>query len=722
MNGLILLIIVFLAGYTTTYAQPRTSAQSKENKVLTLEQASLGAYGELAPQNLDQLTWIGKSDDYAYVKNDSLYKGFLKGDDKFLIDLTTLNEKMTERISKMTSFPQITWTTENLFWYLHDEMFWEYDLSKNSVTMAKKYLAGGQNIDVSPRYDIAHTRKNSLLVTKTRTNDGYEVAKDENSNIIYGQAVHRYEFGIKKGTFWSPNGKYLAFYRLDQTMVDDYPLTSYSQIPAINNPIKYPMAGRTSHEAAIGILDVDTKKIIYLNTGKPADQYLTNICFDPTEQFVYVAIVDRRQSNMFLRKFSTATGELVATLFDEKNTKYVEPLNAMSFFPKTKTKFLWISRKSGYNHLYIGETDGKTPLEQLTTGNWEVTSLIGIDPLEKFVYFVSTQDSPTEKQIYKVEIKTKIITKVSQEKGTHTGTLSHSGKYLIDHYSSLEVPRRIRIFDLSSGQVAKNLLDAPNPFAGYKMGKSEINKIKATDGTGLFYRLIKPLDFDINKKYPAIVYVYGGPHYQSVRDEWLGGADLYLYYLAQNGYVVFTLDNRGTPNRGVDFEQKTYKKLGELEIEDQIAGVEHLKKMPFIDASRLAVYGWSFGGYLSTALMVKKPGVFKLGVAGAPVIDWRYYEVMYTERYMNTPEANQDGYYKANLNNFAKDLQGRLFIVHGAMDDVVVLQNTMTFVSKCIETQRQIDYFVYPDQGHSFKGASRLHALRKILQYYIDFL
>jgi len=701
----------------TLSAQPKTPSNNRfSEKVLTIEQATFGiADGELAPDNLHQLQWISPNDDYAYIKNDTLFKGNVKTDDKPILSLTTLLEK-TNRKTKQASFPQIRWQNATTFWFLYDNTLWEYDITKNSFNIELKLADSSANHDVSPRYDVAQTVGNNLLVSRPKSGV-VAVSNESNPAVIVGQAAHRNEFGIKKGTFWSPSGKLLAFYRTDESMVTEYPITDFSVRPPKVKIIRYPFAGEKSHETTVGIYNSDNGQTVFLKTGTPKDQYLTNITWDVSEQFIYIAVVDRMQRAMQWRKYNVTNGEQVEAFLDEKSIKYVEPENGLFFFPKTKNKFLYLSEKTGFTHLYASDTEGKTS-EQITSGAWEVTDFIGFDPAEKFAYFLSTQDAPTERQIYKVDLKTKQISKVSTDKGVHEGIPSPSGKYMIDRYSNLDLPRRIRIIDLATNTPIKTLLDAKNPLFNYKIGKVEINRLKANDGTMLYYRIIKPLDFDINKKYPMLVYVYGGPHNQLIREEWMGGADLFLFFLAQNGYIVFTVDGRGSQYRGLDFEQKINGNLGDIEMADQIAGVEFMKRQIYINPNRIGIFGWSYGGYLTTSLMTKKPGIFKAGVAGAPVTDWRLYEVMYTERYMNIPEKNEDGYYKSNLINYAKDLYGNLLLLHGTHDDVVVLQNTLDFVRECVKYQKLVDCIIYPEQGHSFKGDARLHVNRKILDYF----
>jgi dipeptidyl-peptidase-4 len=283
----------------------------------------------------------------------------------------------------------------------------------------------------------------------------------------------------------------------------------------------------------------------------------------------------------------------------------------------------------------------------------------------------------------------------------------------------LETPNRITLLD-AQGKAMKTLLDAPNPLQDYKLGQIKLFSLKNKEGIELNARMILPPDFDAHKKYPVIVYVYGGPHGQMITNSFLRGWPLWYQYMAERGYIIFTLDNRGTNNRGLAFEQAIYQHLGTKEVEDQMVGVNYLKKQSFVDSTRIGVHGWSYGGFMTISLMTRRPGVFKVAVAGGPVIDWRYYEVMYGERYMDTPQKNPEGYEEASLLNYVKNLQGKLLIIHGTVDPVVVWQNSLLYLRKAIDLQKQVDYFVYPGDEHNMHGKDRVHLYQKITDYFME--
>ena len=581
---------------------------------------------------------------------------------------------------------------------------------------------GTRNEDFSfQNKKFAFTKENNLYITDDT--DGFiAISEESNPGIVYGQAVHRNEFGIHKGTFWSPHGNFLAFYRMDESMVEDYPLVDISAREAQLKNIKYPMAGMTSHEVTLGIYSLHSGQTIYMKTGEPKDHYLAEITWDPSEKYIYIAELNRDQNYLQLNKYDIRTGEKIQTLFEEQNEKYVEPENGLYFLKKTPDQFIWQSKRNGFNHLYLYNTDGKL-LKQLTSGEYDITHIVGADEQEKNLFYVSNELNPIEFQVYKLALKSGKKTQLTFEPGVHNPSLSGSGKYMLDRYSNLENPLTIQWIDTEKPQKAITLQSADNPYIDYEMPEITLGSIPAADGkTDLYYRLLKPTGFDPEKKYPMVIYVYGGPHSQMVKNNWLGSARGWEIYMAQKGYVIFSMDNRGTSNRGLEFEQVTFRNLGVHETADQMEGVRFLKSLPYVDSERIGVHGWSYGGFMTANLLLRHPDVFKVGVAGGPVIDWKYYEVMYGERYMDSPKDNPEGYENTNMNNLAGNLKSRFLIIHGDEDPVVVLQHSLSFLKACITARTYPDYFIYPGHGHNMMGKDRIHLHEKITQYFEDYL
>ncbi len=563
-----------------------------------------------------------------------------------------------------------------------------------------------------------------------------QLSTDGSREIVYGQAVHRNEFASMKGTFWSPDGTKLAFNRMDQSMVADYPQVNTFEREATYEPDKYPMCGMTSHNVTIGVYDMKTGKTVYLKAGDPTDRYFTNLAWAPDGKKVYMFELNRDQNDCRLTAYDAETGEKTGELYREVDEKYVEPLNPIVFLPWDKSQFIMQSRQDGYNHLYLctlgmhgsrmASNTESLEVEQLTEGKWEVLSVLGFNSKTKSIIYKSNEASPIQQNVYSVSVANKKRTRIDEGgKGWHEGsTISASGRYLLDNYQEPTVPRRIVAIDTQTGK-SHCILNAKDPWKekGYNIPEYSCGKLKAADGTtDLYWRMVKPVDFDPNKKYPTVVYVYGGPHAHNVDARWHYSSRSWETYMAQKGYLLFILDNRGSEHRGKDFEQATFRQLGQEEMKDQMKGVEYLKSLPYVDQDRMGVHGWSFGGFMTISLMTNYPDVFKVGVAGGPVIDWKWYEVMYGERYMDTPESNPEGYAKTSLLNKAKDLKGKLQIITGMNDPTVVPQNCLMFLNACSEAGTQPDFFAYPGEGHNMMGHKSVHLHERITQYFEDYL
>ena len=567
----------------------------------------------------------------------------------------------------------------------------------------------------------AYVENHQLFVTDA---DGkkHQLSTDGSREIVYGQSVHRNEFGIDKGTFWSPDGNKLAFYRMDQSMVADYPQVDIFPREATYEPDKYPMAGMTSHKVTVGVYDLKTDKTVYLQAGDPTDRYFTNIAWSPDSKTVYMLELNRGQNDCRLVSYDAVSGKKIAELYRETSDKYVEPQNPIQFLPWDTTKFILQSQKDGYNHLYLFDTNGKE-LKQITKGEWVVMEVLGFNKKQKTVIIKANKEHPLHHRLYSVNMNG-AIKQLETVDGVHNAILSPSGKFLIDRFSTPTRPRVIDVVDINQKTPHHtNLLEADDPWAGYQQPIFECGSIKAADGvTDLYYRMVKPADFNPEKKYPTVVYVYGGPHANNVQASWHWASRSWETYMAQKGYIIFILDNRGSQYRGRDFEQATFHQLGQIEMQDQMKGVEFLRTQPYVDMNRLGVHGWSYGGFMTISLMTNYPNVFKVGVAGGPVIDWKWYEVMYGERYMGTPENNPEGYAKTSLLAKAKNLKGKLQIITGYNDPTVVPQHCLSFLDACIKAGTQPDFFAYPGEPHNMRGHASVHLHERITQYFEDYL
>lgn len=604
-----------------------------------------------------------------------------------------------------------------------------YDWEAKTAVWKQERIPGTQEFCYASR-STAYVKGHNLFV---RTADGrdLQVSTDGSRELVYGQSVHRDEFGITKGLFWSPKGNLLAFYRMDQSMVTDYPQVDIA-LPNLEGkdssrvarlvPDKYPMAGETSHKVMVGVFNPATGSIVYLQAGDPTDRYFTNIAWSPDEKTVYMIELPRSQDKAELVAYDARTGARQRVLYTETNAKYVHPEHPIQFLPWDATKFIYWSERDGYNHLYLFDVE-KGELRQLTSGSFVVTDVLGFNTKSKSIIIASREASPVKVNYWSVDIKSGKRVMLDGGQGVHSGMLSAGGAYIFDRWSSPSVIRRYDCLDVARPEKARTLKDCDDPWAAFDVPEISGGTIKAADGvTDLYYRLVKPTGFDPAKKYPAVVYVYGGPHARNVDEARNWGARGWEIYMAQLGYVVFVLDNRGSSERGFEFESATFRHLGDEEMRDQIKGVEFLKSLPYVDADRLGVHGWSFGGFMTTNLMLTYPDVFKVGVAGGPVIDWRYYEVMYGERYMDTPQENPEGYESTSLIRKAGNLKGRLQIIIGYNDPTCVPQHSLAFLKACAEAGTQPDFFAYPNEGHNMAGHNYEHLHERITRYFEDHL
>lgn len=686
-----------------------------QNKEISLSDAVMNQYRTFYPEHTTLFNWIPTTENYSFLSNDyqTLKMGNMKSDKS--IDLITAKELATLTNETVPYVNVLKWKDATHFYLKAGISYFLVDTKTKTVTKIESVPNAAENEEMSPdNLKIAYTIGDNLHVS-TVSNPLF--VNETNANIVTGQAIARSEFGITKGIFWSNTSKYLGFYQKDETDVADYPLLNITAPTGLLESIKYPMTGQTSEKPRVGIYNLETNKVVYITPRGHENDYLTNFGWGPKDAFFYVAEVNRGQNHMHLNKYNALTGEFVKTLFEEKNDKWVEPEHPVYFV--NDNQFIWMSEKDGFMNLYLYDTEGVL-VKQLTTNKWVVKEIIGHDANGN-VYFQGTGPSSMETHVYQVNLKNDKQVQLTQGAGTHNVVFNSNYTYMYDAMSAHDVPNKEVILNVAKGKVQREIVTAKNPYEGYKIGTAEIGTIKAADGkTDLNYRLIKPSDFDATKKYPVFVYVYGGPHAQMITNSWMDGANLWMYWMAEQGYLVYTLDNRGSANRGFEFESVIHRNLGDVEMDDQLQGVKHLKSMPFVDGNRLAVHGWSYGGFMATSLMLRNAGVFNVGVAGGPVTDWKYYEVMYGERYMDTPEENPEGYKKSSLMNYVENLQGDLLLIHGTSDNVVVMQHNLVLVKAFVEAGVQMDFFPYPMHEHNVRGKDRVHLMQKVLDYVIE--
>lgn len=690
-----------------------------QTKQLSLYDAVLNP--SLRVKRLSQYGWLPKTHIAYYVlpsnRNKILFYNANEGNVDTSFNFSDFAVAVAPIIGDtIKRLPRVTFEDKNTFSFFHKMKEYHYNLKTKETKKFMTFPAVQAMKFHRESENLAYVKNDNIYV-KHLDEEAVKITNDGGGDIVYGQAVHRYEFGITEGLFWSKSGNKLAFYRMDESMVTDYPIYNLKDTPASIRNIKYPTAGAKSHHVKIGVYDFKTKKLIYLKTEGDPEAFLTNVTFDAEEDDVIVARVNRKQSKMELLEFNVSDGELDDVYFKEESKRYVEPEHAAIYKDGEEDCYYWMSERDGYNHIYLYK-EGKLK-KQITKGNWMVKEFVGQD--EEFLYYTSTEQSPLENHYYFISNEGGNQQRITQEPGYHTCIPSDDHSYWLDIFSSTDVPYKAQIIS-KDGAVKKVVHQAINPLADYNLGETKISTL-TNDGVELFTRMILPPNFDASKKYPVITYVYGGPHAQMITNRFLGGSNYWMQMMAQKGYIVYTLDNRGSKNRGFDFESSIHGKVGDVELLDQLAGVKYMKSLPYVDTTRMGVHGWSFGGFMTTSLMTRYPEAYQVGVAGGPVIDWKFYEIMYTERYMDMPQENKAGYDKNSLFQYIDNLQGRLLMIHGTDDDVVLWQHSLLYVKAAVDANNiNLDYFVYPGHPHNVRGKDRLHLMGKITQYFEDHL
>ena len=589
----------------------------------------------------------------------------------------------------------------------------QYDIRTGKLLSSKPILIGMPN----PFRNRASVKENNV-VWYDAEGKVHKVTDFADKNIVCGQSVSRNEFGISGGLFPSPNNSLVAFYQKDESKVTTFPLLDITSRTGSLVEIKYPMNGMASERVSVGVYNVAQNRTIYLAvTDFDEERYITNLSWSPDSKTVYVQVLNRAQKEMHLNAYDALSGEFIATILTEQNERWVEPQNPIHFIDNDR--FIYTTdNRDGFKNLYI-VTLSKGTIERLTKIDADVEYVAHND---RMVFYYSAEVSPVERHLFSVSLRNGKVRRLTRNEGWHNCTISPDGKYFSDNYSSLNVPRIVAIGS-TDGKIYREVFRAENPAKDYNYSTIEFGSVKSACGKyDNHYRLIKPLDFDENKKYPVILYVYGGPHSQMVTNSFQAQLRRWEMYMAQRGYIVFVMDNRGTLNQGAEYEKAIHRQCGKVEMEDQMAGLQWLLSHKWADRERVGVHGWSYGGFMTISLMTHYPEVFKVGVAGGPVIDWKWYEVMYGERYMEREATNPEGFAATSLIAQAKNLKGKLLICQGAIDDVVVWQHSLSFIDACIDNGVAVDYFPYPRSKHNVHGKWRVHLMQKVTDYFKDFL
>lgn len=713
MNSIKILSVILLLLSTSAYSQTQE---------LTLEKAVYGG-AEMKPQSVKNLSFAPNEEDVVYWDENEFINIKVTGKNKpkeysLLFSLEELNEHLKKKNHpELKKTPKIELLSSTLAKFKNENQVFIYNFYERILDLKFSIPEDAEHIDFSENLKYyAFTKGNDLFYADH--SGEHRISDNQDSDIVSGQAIARHEFGIVKGTFWSSDGTKLAFYEKDESDVTEYALTDISSKPATTKMIKYPMAGQKSEKSKVGVYDIATRKTTYLKTVGEPDHYFSNLTWGPDNKTLYITELNRDQNHLKLNAYSAENGDLNKTLFEEKDDKYIQPEHDLYFIPGSDDEFLWYSERDGYNHLYRYDINGEL-ISQITKGEWIVDKFIGFNAKGNMIVVSGWEANTIDRNIYKIDLKSLNKTKLNTEPGVHTAILSESGNHLIDIYSNIDTPKKYQIIK-TSGSLGYILFESENPLKDYKISKPQIGSITGDDGSLLFYRMIRPTSFDKTIKYPVLVYVYNGPNVSLITNSWNARASLWMNYMAEQGYIIFTIEGRGTANRGLEFEQQIFGQLGQLEMKDQLSGVEFLKKQPWVDGNRMAIHGWSYGGFMTLSMMVNYPDVFKVGVAGGPVTDWALYEVMYCERYMDTPHSNPEGFDLTRVYDKSENIKGKVLVVHGAMDRTVVPQNSELFLKDCVDHGVQVDFFTYPGYEHNVRGKDRVHLMQKVLDYVED--
>ncbi|MFK7932640.1 MAG: S9 family peptidase [Saprospiraceae bacterium] len=566
----------------------------------------------------------------------------------------------------------------------------------------------------------AFVYENNLYVKDLNGGTVTQITKDGKQNeIINGSAdwVYEEEFSFAKAFHWSPDGKKIAFYRFDESGVKEFTMTNYTGgLYPEYETFKYPKVGEDNALVTIHIYDTETGKITKADTGTETDQYIPRITWTPDNELV-VFRMNRHQNHLELLLADTKTG-VTQTLLEEKNKYYIDIHDNLTFLENGK-QFVWTSEKDGYNHIYLYDKKGKQ-LRQLTKGDWEVTNFYGVDEKNGLIYFQAAQKSPMDREIYSVSLKGKGMKTIAGTVGYNSAQFSSTFDYYVNNYSNINTAPTYTVYN-RAGKVIRVIEDNQRIAQlqkGYDVENVEFFDFKTSEDVQLNGYMIKPANFDSRKKYPVFMYQYSGPGSQQVTNSWKGQNYWWFQSLADQGYIIACVDGRGTGARGEEFKKQTYLNLGDLETKDQIEAGKYLGSLPYADVDRIGIFGWSYGGYMSSLAILKGNDVFKAAIAVAPVTSWKWYDTIYTERYMRTLKENEAGYEDNSPINFADRLKGNYLLVHGNSDDNVHFQQTAEMANALIKADKQFETYFYPNRNHGIYGNNaRLHLYRKMTNF-----
>ena len=569
---------------------------------------------------------------------------------------------------------------------------------------------------------VSFIRNHDLWVTSVATGQVRQLTRGGTDELLNGELdwVYPEELDIQTAHWWSPDSARIAFLQLDQSAVGKYPLVDELAYEGKLIEERYPIAGSPNPIARVGVVAVGGGAVRWMDTGADKSVLLARVDWLPDSRRLAIQRLTRVQNRLDLLFADAASGR-AQTVLTEMDQSWINIADDLRFFAHGQ-RFLWSSERSGFRHLYLYDLSGKQ-LAQVTRGDWQVEGIEEVDEAGGQVYFTSTEAGPIERHLYRVSLAGGDPVRLTRDRGNHGVTFSPDARHFLDTYSTAMTPPRQDLYQADGSRVTALAENKVAELDAFRLQPVEFFTVPGADGTPLHASLIKPRGFDPSRKYPVLVYLYGGPHVQLVRDVWQGANFLWNQMMAQKGFLIFTVDNRGTAGRGHAFESAIFRRFGEVELADQLAGVTWLKRQPYVDGTRAGIWGWSYGGYMTCLAMLRAGDTFKAGFAGAPVTDWRYYDTIYTERYMGLPQDNPNGYRDSSPVNFADGLRGKLLVAHASGDDNVHFGNTLGLADKLVDAQKYAEFLIYAGRGHGITDPpARIHIFNRVTQFFLEHL
>lgn len=699
-------------------------------KELTIEliQTNRDFFGK----NLNGVQWFSGGEKFSFLKRDPIAKATAiyehdckTGEEKILVSGNDLKLKPEDPPFSIQNYE---WLPNEKYILFTGTLparslktggaFYIYEIASKKFFLLADSEQEQENATVSPDGEkIAFARNNNVFVVDIQSQKETQITFDGSETLLNGKFdwVYEEEFSIINGIEWSPDSKRIAFWQLDQSQVPEMHIAKWDSLYLNFLDMRYPKAGTRGSFVKIGIAEIASPKITWVDLGEESDIYIPRIKFTADANLLSIQRLNRLQNKLDLLFADAASGK-TKTIVSQSDSAWID-INDNLQFLNDKKHFVWTSAKDGFEHIYLFDYSGKQ-IKQLTKGDFEVDKILGVDEANKQIYFTSNERSTVNNDLYSVNYETGKQNRITEAKGSHKIDLSPNQKYFIDRYSNANLLGSIYLYKTSGDKVRDLVVNDMSAFKDYDLSPVEFFRFKTTDGVELDASIIKPANFDPTKKYPVLVNNYSGPGSKTVADSW---GNLWFQLLAQKGYIIFALDNRGTSGRGESFKKIVYKNLGYWEVNDQIEGAKYLASLPYVDANRIGIWGWSYGGYASALTLAKAPDYFKAAIAVAPVTDWRFYDNIYTERYMSTPQLNPKGYETSSVLTYVKKLKGKLLLIHGTADDNVHFENSVALITKLEAENKPFQTMYYPEKNHGISGGkTRLHLYELMTKFILE--